>query len=120
MMINKVMEEEDAFDDNVWEQLSIFSCLQNMHAAELKKRPRHRGSKPGKKKSKPRRGLEGHTMLYTNSSADGATHADNFQNRYRMSKDVFMEKRERVWEVLKAKARRPRLLIDQSRSAPLP
>jgi arylsulfatase A-like enzyme len=61
-----------------------------MHAdAEQKKNGScRRGSKLGRKKSKPPHRLEGHTMFYL---ADRETHADNFHRRYRMNKDVFME-----------------------------
>jgi hypothetical protein len=59
--------------------------------AEEKKRTRHGGSRPGRKKSKPRQRLEGLTMLYNDYFSDSATHADNFRRRYRMSKELFME-----------------------------
>jgi hypothetical protein len=52
--------------------------------------PRRGGSRPGRKKSKPRQKMEGHTMLHNDYFADDATHADNFRRRYRMSKDLFM------------------------------
>jgi hypothetical protein len=45
-------------------------------AAEKKKGPRSGGSKPGRKKSKPRQRLEGHTMLNNDYFSDSATHAD--------------------------------------------
>jgi hypothetical protein len=55
-----------------------------------KKRPRRGGSKLGRRKSKPRQRLEGHTMLYNDYFSDTATHADNFRRLYWMSKDLFM------------------------------
>jgi hypothetical protein len=60
-------------------------------AVEKKKGPHCGGSKPGRKKSKPRQRLEGHTMLYNDYFSDSSTHADNFRMRYRMSKEMFME-----------------------------
>jgi hypothetical protein len=60
-------------------------------AAEKKKGPRRGGSKPGRKKSKPRQRLEGHTMLYNDYFSDSATHADNFRWRYRMITELLME-----------------------------
>jgi hypothetical protein len=67
MMIHQVMEEDDAFDADVHEHLSILACLQKMHVVQLKKEPRRGGSKHGRKKSKPQQMMEveGHTMLYT-------------------------------------------------------
>jgi hypothetical protein len=35
--------------------------------------------------------MEEHTMLYTDCYIYGATYAEIFQRRYRMSKDMFME-----------------------------
>jgi hypothetical protein len=49
--------------------------------AEKSKRPRHGGSKAGRKKSKPRQRMEGHTMLHNDYFADEATHAYNFRRR---------------------------------------
>ncbi|KAK1645306.1 hypothetical protein QYE76_063111 [Lolium multiflorum] len=34
--------------------------------------------------------MEGHAMLHNDYFTDGATHADNFRRRYRMSKGLFM------------------------------
>jgi predicted transposase YbfD/YdcC len=55
-MIVRPLKEEQAFDDDIREHLSIIASLQNMldAEAEKRKRPRHGGSKPRKKKSKPR------------------------------------------------------------------
>ncbi|KAK1693853.1 hypothetical protein QYE76_010550 [Lolium multiflorum] len=57
--------------------------------AEKRKRPRRGGSRPGRRKSKPRQRMEGHAMLHNDYFADGATHADNFRAG-RMSKGLFM------------------------------
>jgi hypothetical protein len=54
-------------------------------AEEKKKRPRRGCSRPGRKKSKSRQRLEGHTMLYNNNFSDSATHAENIQRCYRMT-----------------------------------
>jgi hypothetical protein len=87
------MEDEAACDDNVREHLAIIVCLQKMldDAAEKKKGPQRGGSKPGRKKSKPQQRLEGHTILYNDYFSDSATHANNFRQHYRMSKELFME-----------------------------
>ncbi|KAK1604766.1 hypothetical protein QYE76_028439 [Lolium multiflorum] len=42
------------------------------------------------KEVEARQRMEGHTMLHNDYFADGATHADNFRCRYRMSKGLFM------------------------------
>ena len=90
MIIHQFMEEEDAFDADIQEDLSILNCLRQMQAAEQNKAPRRGGSKFGGRKSKPRQRMEGHTMLYTDYFINGATYADNFRRRYRMSKELFM------------------------------
>jgi hypothetical protein len=59
--------------------------------AEEKKRPHRGSSKPGRKKSKLRHRLEGHTMLCNGYFSDSATRANNFWRRYWMSKELFME-----------------------------
>ena len=55
-MIVRMLEEEQAFDDDIREHLSIIASLQNMldAEAEKRKRPRRGGSRLGRKKSKPR------------------------------------------------------------------
>jgi hypothetical protein len=45
---------------------------------EKKKRPCRGGSRLGRKNSKPKQRLEGHTMLYNDYFSNSATHADNF------------------------------------------
>jgi hypothetical protein len=80
-MIVEMMEEEQAFDDDFREHLLIIAALQNIldADAEKKKRPLHEGLKSGRKNSKPRQRMEGHTMLHNNCFAEDATHADNFR-----------------------------------------
>ncbi|KAK1680196.1 hypothetical protein QYE76_041044 [Lolium multiflorum] len=70
---------------------AIIASLQDMVDAEAEKRKRpHRvGSRRGRRKSKPRHRMEGHTMLHNDYFADGATHVDNFRPG-RMSKGMFM------------------------------
>jgi hypothetical protein len=87
-MVVKMMEDEQAFDDDLQEHLSIILSLQNILDANAgkKKRPRRGGSKPGRKKSKPRQRKDGHTMLHNDYFAEDAAQADNFWRRYRMSK----------------------------------
>ena len=91
-MLVRLLEDEQAFDDDIREHLLIIASLQNMldAEAEKRKRPRRGGSRPGRKKSKPRQRMEGHTMLHNDYFADDATQADNFRRRYRMSKGLFM------------------------------
>ncbi|XP_071683332.1 uncharacterized protein [Lolium perenne] len=91
-MVALLLEDEQAFDDDLREHLLIIASLQDMLDAEVekRKRPRRGGSRPGRRKSKPRQRMEGHAMLQNDYFADGATHADNFRRRYRMSKGLFM------------------------------
>ncbi|XP_071679318.1 uncharacterized protein [Lolium perenne] len=91
-MVALLLEDEQAFDDDLREHLLIIASLQGMldAEAEKRKRPRRGGSRPGRRKSKPRQRMEGHAMLQNDYFADGATHADNFRRRYRMSKGLFM------------------------------
>ncbi|KAK1610284.1 hypothetical protein QYE76_033957 [Lolium multiflorum] len=91
-MLALLLEDEQAFDDDLREHLLIIASLQDMvdAEAEKRKRPRRGGSRPGRRKSKPRQRMEGHTMLHNDYFADGATHEDNFRRRYRMSKGLFM------------------------------
>jgi hypothetical protein len=65
-MIQKIMDDDATYDDNVREQLVIITCLNKMFdgAEEKKKRSHHGGSRPGRSKSKLRQRLEGHMMLY--------------------------------------------------------
>ena len=91
-MIVRMLEGDQAFDDEIWEHLSIIASLQNMLDAEAEKwkRPRRGGSRLGRKKSKSRQRMEGHTMLHNDYFADDATRTNNFWRRYRMSKGLFM------------------------------
>ena len=91
-MIVLLLEDEQAFDDDLREHLLIIAALQDVlnTEAEKRKRPRRGGSRPGRKKSKPRQRMEGHTMLHNDYFVDDATHADNFRRRYRMSKGLFI------------------------------
>ncbi|XP_071678388.1 uncharacterized protein [Lolium perenne] len=91
-MVALLLEDEQAFDDDLREHLLIIASLQGMldAEAEKRKRPRRGGSRPGRRKSKPRQRMEGHAMLQNDYFADGATYADNFRRRYRMSKGLFM------------------------------
>ncbi|XP_071677011.1 uncharacterized protein [Lolium perenne] len=91
-MVALLLEDEQAFDDDLREHLLIIASLQDMldAEAEKRKRPRRGGSRPGRRKSKPRQRMEGHAMLHNDYFADDATHADNFRRRYRMSKGLFM------------------------------
>jgi hypothetical protein len=91
-MLALLLEDEQAFDDDMRKHLLIIASLQDMvdAEAEKRKRPRRGGSRPGRRKSKPRQRMEGHAMLHNDYFADGATHADNFRRRYRMSKGLFM------------------------------
>ena len=79
-MLALLLEDEQAFDDDLLEHLLIIASLQDMldAEAEKRKRPRRGGSRPGTKKSKPRQRMEGHTMLHNDYFAEDATQADNF------------------------------------------
>jgi hypothetical protein len=78
-MIQQIMEDKAACNDDVREHLAIIACLKKMldNAAEKKKKkgPIHGGSNPGRKKSKSRQRLEGHTMLYNGYFSNSATRA---------------------------------------------
>ncbi|KAK1663525.1 hypothetical protein QYE76_051684 [Lolium multiflorum] len=91
-MLVRLLEDEQAFDDDIRKHLSVIASLQNMIVAEAekRKRPRREGSRPGRKKSKPRQRMEGQTMLHNDYFADDATHANNFRRQYMMSKGLFM------------------------------
>ncbi|KAK1644998.1 hypothetical protein QYE76_062803 [Lolium multiflorum] len=91
-MVALLLEDEQAFDDDLREHLLIIASLQDMldAEAEKRKRPRRGGSRPGRRKSNPRQRMEGHAMLHNDYFADDTTHADNFRRRYRMSKGLFM------------------------------
>jgi hypothetical protein len=91
-MLVRLQEDEQASSDDIREHLLIIAFLQDIidADAEKRKRPRLRGSKPGRKKSKRRQRMEGHTMLHNDYFADGATHVGNFWCQYRMSKGLFM------------------------------
>ncbi|XP_071678372.1 uncharacterized protein [Lolium perenne] len=82
-MVALLLEDEQAFDDDVREHLLIIASLQDMldAEAEKRKRPRRGGSRPGRRKSKPRQRMEGHAMLHNDYFADDATQADNFRRR---------------------------------------
>ena len=54
-------EAEAAVDDE--EHLLILTCLAGLLANEA--RPRHGGSAPGRRKSKPRQRYEGYCILYS-------------------------------------------------------
>ncbi|XP_071677230.1 uncharacterized protein [Lolium perenne] len=91
-MVALLLEDEQAFDDDLREHLLIIASLQGMldAEAEKRKRPRRGGSRPGRRKSKPRQRMEGHAMLQNDYFADGATHAANFPRQYRIIKCLFM------------------------------
>ena len=65
-MVALLLEDEQAFDDDLREHLLIIASLQDMldAEAEKRKRPRRGGSRRGRRKSKPRQRMEGHTMLH--------------------------------------------------------
>ena len=79
-----MLEDERDFDDDLREHLAIIACLQKMldDDTEKKKSPQRGGSKPGRKKSKPRQRLEGHIMLFNDYFAENASQADNSRLRY--------------------------------------
>jgi hypothetical protein len=91
-MVALLLEDEQAFDNDLREYLLIIAFLQDMLDAEVekRKRPRRGGSRSGRRKSKPRQGMEGHAMPHNDYFVDDATHADNFRCQYRMSKGLFM------------------------------
>jgi hypothetical protein len=86
-MIQQIMDDEAACNDDIREHLVITACLPKMldDAEEKKKRPRGGSSRPGRKKSKPHHRLEGHTMLYNDYFSDSATHVENIWRSYRMT-----------------------------------
>ena len=62
-MIVTIMEEEEAYDADDAENLTVLTALRQMQLEEAKK-PKRGGSKPGRRKSKNRQRLEGHAMLW--------------------------------------------------------
>ena len=91
-MLALLLEDEQAFVDDLQEHFLIIASLQDMLDAEVekRKRPLRGGSRLGRKKSMPQQWMEGHTMLHNDYFADGATHEDNFRRRYMMSKGMFV------------------------------
>lgn len=55
-MLIRLLEDQQDFDNDLWEHLLIVASLQDMLDTEAKKRkrPRRGGSRPGRKKLKPR------------------------------------------------------------------
>jgi hypothetical protein len=53
---------------------------------------RHRGSAPGRRKSKPRQRLEGYCILYVDYFADDPLHSEVvFQRRFWTSRKLFLD-----------------------------
>ena len=59
-----MMDEEDAYDADDQENLSVVIALRQLQLDAEKKKPKRGGSKPGRRKSKKRQRLEGHAMLF--------------------------------------------------------
>lgn len=90
-MIVAMMEEEDAYDADDQENLTVLTALRQMQLDDAKK-PKRGGSKPGRRKSKKRQRLEGHAMLFSDYFADDSTYDEkDFRRRYRMNKEVFFK-----------------------------
>jgi hypothetical protein len=90
-MFAALMEEEAeiAVDDDE-EHLMMLSCLMALYARSDAK-PRHRGSAPGRRKSKPRQRLEGYCILYTEYFVDDPLHGEVvFRCHFRMSRKLFL------------------------------
>ena len=72
-MIVAMMEEEDAYDADDQENLTVVTALRQMQLDDAKK-PKRGGSKPGRRKSKKWQRLEGHAMLFSDYFADDSTY----------------------------------------------
>ncbi|KAK1666733.1 hypothetical protein QYE76_054892 [Lolium multiflorum] len=68
---------------------AIIASLRDMLGEAEKRKSRAARIKAGRK-SKPGERMEGHAMPHNDYFADGATHADNFRRRCKMSKGLFM------------------------------
>ena len=71
-MILTMLEEKAAADAMEAEHVTIISHLLHLQVMETK--PRHGGSKKGRRKSKARARAEGYAMLYRDYFADDPVH----------------------------------------------
>jgi hypothetical protein len=71
------------------EHLMMLCCLMALYTRDTK--PRHGGSVPGRRKSKPRHRLEGYCILYADYFIDDPLHDEVvFRRRFRMSQKLFL------------------------------
>jgi hypothetical protein len=91
-MFAALMEEEAEIavaDDE--EHLIMLSCLMALYARTDAK-PRHGGSAPGRRKSKPRQRLEGYFILYADYFADNPLHGKVvFRCHFWMRRKLFLD-----------------------------
>jgi hypothetical protein len=90
-MFAALMEDEAEIaivDDK--EHLIVFSCLMAFYARTDAK-PHRGGSVPGRRKSKPRKKLEGYCILYADYFTDDPLKGEVvFRRRFRMSRKLFL------------------------------
>jgi hypothetical protein len=91
-MFATLMEKEaEIAVTNDEEHLMMLSCLMALYARTDAK-PRHGGSAPRCRKSKPRQRLEGYCILYADHFADDPLHDEAvFRCRFRMSRKLFLD-----------------------------
>jgi hypothetical protein len=91
-MFAALMEEEaEIAVGNDEEHLMMLSCLMALYARSDAK-PRHGGSAPSRRKSKPRQRLEGYCILYADYFADDPLHDEVvFRRHFRMSQKLFLD-----------------------------
>ena len=85
----ELIEEEEADADAADEEhLQILACLAGLCAEKGKKR--RGGSRPGRRKCKPRQRTEGYCLMYTDYFADSPLQdAATFRRRFRMRRELF-------------------------------
>jgi hypothetical protein len=89
-MFTALMEEEAEITVADDEEHMMLSCLMALYARTDAK-PRHGGSAPSRRKSKPRQRLEGYCILCANYFADDPLHNEMvFQRCFRMSRKLFL------------------------------
>ena len=90
LMATLFMEEESDIESEEEENMAILACLVQLQAEEAANaEPKRGGSKPGRRKTKPRQRMVGHCMLYNNDFADvPAFTPKHFRRRFRMNRDL--------------------------------
>ena len=88
-LLAELLEEEAQTDVEDAEHLLVLRSLAALLAEQAK--PRRGGSRPGRRKSKPRQRYEGYCILYSDYFADNPTQDEAvFRRRFRMKRKLFV------------------------------